>query len=157
MKKSVNRIQRVVAILCCVLIVLGVQVCSDDDNLEKFEQVQILQGKWLINGIIGHPKEKFDIFILTKVSGDEKYVWGTTILIKDENFVCSYSAPCGNDCFPSSEGQIGKINEQQVKILVKQFDQIGDCEEEHLKLNKNLGVYNVEKISEKEIKLVKVE
>ncbi len=136
MRKSANKIQSVVAILCFLLL-LGGQACSDDNNhLEKFDQVQILQGKWRINGIIGHPKEKSDIFILTKIRGDKKYVWGTTILIKDKNFVCTYTASCGNDCFPSSEGNIGEVNEQQVKIFVKQFEQSGfTCEKKHLKLN----------------------
>lgn len=162
MKTYVTKIQRVSTIFCCALIALSIQACSDEsEKFENFEPMQILQGEWRINEIIGYPKGETNLFTLTKVDRTkEKHVWGMTINIEGEKFVCVRSAPCGNDCFPSSEGKIGKVNSNQVRIFVKNFDQKGiipdECEEIHLNLNKTLGIYSIKKISETELKLIKM-
>ncbi len=159
MRKYINTMQSVVVILCCTLVV----GCTNYKKSEEFDEVGVLQGIWYINSVVGHPKNDNKIFILKKIKKEEhaeRYIYGTTISIKDKSFDCVYSAPCGNDCFPSSNGLIGQVNKQQIKIFVKEFKQHGmvpDCEKKHLQLNKDLGIYNIEKVSEKEIKLVKEE
>ncbi len=160
MKNYIVKKQSILTIFYWVLVVLSMQACSDDsDNFDEFEPMQILQGEWRINEIIGYPKGATNLFTLTKVDRDkEEYVWGMTIKIEDEKFVCVSSAPCGNDCFPSSKGKIGKAGSNRVKIFVENFDQEGmipECKEIHLKLNKTLGIYSIKKISATKLQLVR--
>ncbi len=122
------------------------------------EYIKPLNGLWYINGIIGKNFQdtiKLKKTQLVKIAKNEYRPYGTTISIEEGVYEDSYGAPCGNDCFPSSKGNFTMISENKLTIFVKEFNQTGDCEEIHKTLNKNLGIYTLEKISDTQLKLVK--
>ncbi len=135
--------------------------CQDKVKYPKLSKelqqkyVKPLNGLWYINGVIGANFQ--DTIKLTKVvlKEGEQMSYGTSIDIKDGIYEDSYGAPCGNDCFPSSNGKFTMISENQLTVFVKNFKQWGDCENFDKTLNKDLGIYTLMKISDTEINLVK--
>lgn len=114
----------------------------------------ILIGEWEINKIIGmdsiSPKE------YKLLHQENKPFWGYHIKFDSTGiYTFSYSAPCGNDCFPSSIGTFKIIGEKFVNLFVKEFHQAGECEKKDLLLNYNLGYFLISKQSNSEIKLIK--
>lgn len=127
--------------------------------LTQFIYAQDIVGKhWYINAIIGGDMQNTQAFTLSKVVLNTKnqFLYGNSIIFNDNNtFSCSYSAPCGNDCFPSSTGTFKMIDDKHIQLFVIEYDQQGDCESKHIELNKDLGIYYILNESDEIIKLVK--
>ncbi|MEN7550062.1 hypothetical protein AAG747_19220 [Rapidithrix thailandica] len=134
------------------VVIIAVLMCFQDLN------AQSIIGKYYINKIIGRNLNDSDEFILTEIKPNEKkeYVYGNIITFnEDYSFTCTYFAPCGNDCFPSSDGTFELITNNKIKLLVKGYSQEGDCESKLIKLNFNLGIYCISTESENTIKFIK--
>lgn len=110
--------------------------------------------KFYIDNIIGMDQKSNSEFILREIEQENEWVYGNTILFKKDNtFICSYSSPCGVDCFPSSDGTYELIDGKHIKLFIRQFRQQGFCEEKNIMLNLNLGTYSISETSEHTIKL----
>lgn len=118
----------------------------------------IFGGKWNISEIIGQDTKYTQEYTLSKIDqSDKNYVMhGTKISFdKDNTFNCTYSARCGNDCFPSSVGTYKIIDNKHIDLFVKEFSQTGFCEHKKIALNLNLGQYYISQKSDTIIKLIK--
>ncbi len=118
---------------------------------------QDIIGSWKINQVIAEKTKNPQEYVLYKIDTSNKYysTYGTKIVFnRNGTFHCSYSAPCGNDCFPSSSGTFKMTDDKHVSFYVKKFSQVGDCEHKDLKLNLNLGLYYLA-INSANIKLIK--
>ncbi|MBJ2123193.1 hypothetical protein [Flavobacterium sp. IB48] len=118
----------------------------------------LLNEHWNISEIIGQDTTNTGEFTLHWNDKTDKYysIYGMKIIFKKDNsFVCSYSAKCGNDCFPSSIGMFKMIDRKHISLFVKEFQQSGDCDSKNIKLNLSLGNYYISKKSDKIIKLIK--
>lgn len=122
-------------------------------------KAQIIIGEsYYINKIIGQNLNNSEEFILTIISPKDKKekVYGKIITFNENyTFDCTYFAPCGNDCFPSSYGTFELNPDGQIKLFIKSYSQEGDCESKLIKLNLNLGQYRISKESDKTIKFRK--
>lgn len=108
---------------------------------------------WFINKVPGDSLRNMDTLVLRRIGAKDKhggYVYGTTITFsEDSTFKCNYSAPCGNDCFPSSRGTYQMIDEDHISIYVERYQRVGDCEEIKRLVQKNIGVYRITKEKDK--------
>ncbi|AWK04002.1 hypothetical protein HYN56_07060 [Flavobacterium crocinum] len=118
----------------------------------------LLNEYWNISEIIGQDTINTGEFTLQRKDKTDQYYsrYGMKIIFnKDNSLACNYSAPCGNDCFPSSIGTYKMIDQKHINLFVKEFQQFGDCESKNIKLDLNLGNYYISKQSDKTIKLIK--
>ena len=112
---------------------------------------------WKIDQIIGVDTNNIQEFTLKKVDTTNQFwSWGNIVKFSsDSTFTCEYSARCGNDCFPSSNGLYNTIDSSKVTIILKEFKQEGDCQHLYLTPNRILGDYIIKKQDSVTIKLVK--
>lgn len=101
---------------------------------------QSLVGYWKIKEFIWNTsKNEYTLYEHRKV---EKAGYGNRIQFnEDGTFRCSYSAPCGNDCFPFSSGNYRILDNNYIEIIVNYISQDGFCEEINEEGNWNLGNY----------------
>ena len=111
---------------------------------------------WKIDQVIGVDTNNIQEFTLKKVDTTNQFwSWGNILKFSsDGTFTCEYSAPCGNDCFPSSNG-LYSIDSSKVTLILKEFRQKGYCENLYRTPNRVLGDYVVKKQDSVTIKLVK--
>lgn len=118
----------------------------------------ILNNYWQTTEIIGQELENVQEFELRRIDTTANKYWMYGNLLKfgkDKTFSSHYSAPCGNDCFPSSLGTYKMLDKEHISIFVKEFNQTGDCEHKQVKLNRDLGSYFITNQSKNTIKLIK--
>ncbi len=136
-------------ILLIILISIGTNAYSQ----------KIVGTQWYINTVIGHENDSAKLYSLTKVelTDDFPYAWGTKVVFNaDGTFNCTYSAPCGNDCFPGSAGTYKRIDNSRISLTVKRITQDGECKFIDKKVNKNLGTYRISKSGDGEVMLTRV-
>lgn len=125
---------------------------------QSFYAQKVFGEYWYINKIIGNDMQNTQEFTLNKIelTSKDDFIYGNKIIFNNDNtFNSNYSAPCGNDCFPSSTGTFKIIDKKHIKIFVKEFIQVGDCENKKIELNIDLGTYYISKESNEIIKLIK--
>lgn len=112
---------------------------------------------WLIDEIIGRDTNRIKEYTLQKVDTTKRFwTWGNTVRFSPEgNFACSYSAKCGNDCFPSSNGTYRYTDSSHVILFLKEYEQDGYCEHIHRTITQYLGTYLIVRKDEVSIKLIK--
>lgn len=67
--------------------------------------MDLIGNSWKIDKIIGLDNGSPLRFKLEKIDTNSRWKWGNSVKFSPSgNFSCTYSAPCGNDCFPSSNG-----------------------------------------------------
>ncbi|BCY28521.1 hypothetical protein [Flavobacterium okayamense] len=113
---------------------------------------------WQINDVFGNNGEYLDEYQLTKVEKQDErisFVYGNSITFYQTSFSSNYSAPCGNDCFPSSSGNYKIISNNQIETTQFTFDQSGDCETIHKKM-KIKTLYQIVQKSKSNIILKKI-
>lgn len=118
---------------------------------------QVLESNlWHINKIIGQSDTFLDEYLLKKIENPEgkNFVYGNSISFHDGKFNSHYSAKCGNDCFPSSQGTYKMISDKYIEITLLTFDQQGDCPSIHKEYN-SVSVFEIIKKSETTILLKK--
>lgn len=114
-----------------------------------------LEGKWIINGLLGNFKnDDNELFILTKDGPYGGYSVTFNKKAKDDYF-STYSAECGNDCFPSISGTYVVIDSKHILLVAKTFEQRGYCEKKKISLKNDAANYYIYKVSPKKIFLVK--
>ena len=65
-----------------------------------------------------------------ETAGSDNRIYGTHIEFdKDGRFSSSYSAECGNDCFPHSEGLYRFVSDDEVILQATKVEQRGYCGE----------------------------
>ena len=146
------------------LVVLGLSLsltgCLESEP--KPQAVSINQGKILEkNALVGlwHidelPMDKpQNAYYLSRVetTGSDNHIYGKHIEFdKDGRFSSSYSAECGNECFPHSEGLYRFVNDDEVILQATKVEQRGYCGENG-EFNKSgewvLGKFKIEKDKE---------
>ncbi|MGC4041505.1 MAG: hypothetical protein QM710_12165 [Flavobacterium sp.] len=114
-----------------------------------------LDGKWRIDYLIGYGGDKttfLNEYVLSKP--EEERTYGNSANFSGETFSSGYSAPCGNDCFPSSVGKLKMIDESHVSLQLDTIYIHGDCQTKHVKIDKSPVVYYIFK-DEDAIRLIK--
>lgn len=135
-----------------IISILGAIVC-----LNAYAQ-NLKSNPWHIDRVIGSDLSQTNEITLKKADTTEHYwMWGNTIqFLSDGSFKCKYSAKCGNDCFPSSNGSYRLIDPSHVEIFLKEYNQEGECEEIHKIIEKTIGTYAIKKVDDLTIKLKKI-
>lgn len=125
--------------------------------LSGFSQ-NLQSNPWRINQVIGRNTDEMQEFTLEKIdTTNQGWMWGNTIrFFPDGNFSCKYSAWCGNDCFPSSNGSYDLSDSTHVKMFLKEYNQVGECENIHRTIEKIIGTYLIVAIDAINIKLIKL-
>lgn len=123
--------------------------------LFKAKAQQLENSSWKIDKVIGNVNDTFDEYHLYKYDTSEQWQYENFIKFTESGFTSYYSAPCGNDCFPSSSGNFKKISENQVELTILTFDQHGDCQNVSYKM-KISTTYQIIQSSETEIHLKKI-
>ena len=125
-------------------------------GLNGFSQ-NLQTNPWRIDKIIGGDTNNIQEFTLQKVDTTNRYwVWGNTIrFFSNGKFECKYSAKCGNDCFPSSNGSFQLTDTTLITIFLEEYNQAGDCEKMHRKIKKTLGTYLIVHNNVDTIKLIR--
>ncbi|MDO4763557.1 MAG: lipocalin family protein [Flavobacteriaceae bacterium] len=114
---------------------------------------QSIIGEWKVQKVLWNTPE--NSYALTPIL-EKAYRYGNFIEFKeDKTFVSYYSAPCGNDCFPSSKGTFEFIGKDKIELTIKEIAKNGMCSEPIFqeKGNWNLGIYTIKK-TEKGIDLI---
>ncbi len=129
-----------------LLFVFIVQMASAQESLV---------GSWKIDHIIGYKNsweagENENEYMITPPrlmkENMEMFDYGNWVVFKDnQTFTSYYTAPCGNDCFPSSYGRYELLEDDQIKIWVDSIFVRGFCKEKELHPKKELGVFVIEK------------
>ncbi|MEZ4853882.1 hypothetical protein [Flavobacterium sp.] len=116
---------------------------------------QLENSSWKIDKVIGNSGDTFEEYHLYKYDTAEQWQYGNFIQFTNTGFTCHYSAPCGNDCFPSSSGNFKNSDKNIIELTILTFDQQGDCESIHKKM-KITTKYQIIQLSETEIHLKKI-
>lgn len=127
-------------------------------SISDIQAQDLTKYSWHINKIIGISGDTFEEYELTKIEDStDRFDYGNSIHFKeDKTFSCHYSAPCGNDCFPSSTGTYKFIDDNHIEITLLEFKQQGFCETLHKKWNTIIGTFKIESQSETTLTLKKV-
>jgi len=116
----------------------------------------ITSNAWKIDKIIGIDSNNVQEYSLDKIDTTLRWNWGNKIKFSsDSTFSCNYSARCGNDCFPSSNGVYRVMDSSRIQLILKKVRQKGDCEHFDKSLNKTLGIYSIDKKDSTSFKLVR--
>lgn len=112
---------------------------------------------WHISEIIGQDVENNQEFILSEIDTTNRYsMYGKSIKFNTDNtYADSYSAECGNDCFPSSKGNYILKDENHILIKVKEFHQSGDCGTESISYDLDYVTYYIFQTSDGNMRLIK--
>ncbi len=113
---------------------------------------------WQINNVFGYNGESLEEYQLSKVEKQDErlnFVYGNLISFIRNSFSSYYTAPCGNDCFPSSYGSYKLINNNLIEITQLVFEQSGDCETIHMKM-KTTTLFQIVRKSKSNIILKKI-
>ncbi|WP_291148570.1 hypothetical protein [Flavobacterium sp. UBA7680] len=102
-----------------------------------------LQGNWGIDHLItGTDKKEYNLSLR---KSNDRFFYGNSISIKpDGTFVCSYSAPCGNDCFTTSTGKYKMLDENYISFYLEKISKHGDCQGSS-EPNVDLGLFRIYK------------
>ena len=104
----------------------------------------LIGNSWKIDKIIGLDNGSPLRFKLEKIDTNARWKWGNSVKFSPSgNFSCTYSARCGNDCFPSSNGLFQFIDSSSIKLITKQMSQTGDCDHFDTTVTKIIGVYSI--------------
>lgn len=116
---------------------------------------QNLVGEWYVSKIIDEGHEGYTLYKIEENEDNPHY--GNILQLKEDGtFSSFYSAPCGNDCFPSSFGIYEIKEDNRIHLFIKEFNQDGMCESIHKVLDKSLGDFSISKVDENTIQLIKV-
>ena len=118
-----------------IILLLLLGVCSS-----AFAQKKII-GKWYLIELFGerNPVEMYRLQRTTQVRAGYHINFA-----KDKTFYSTYFAPCGLDCFVSTEGTYKRVDRHYLSFHVHTFSvHGGGCEKEREKRDTDLGKYYV--------------
>ncbi len=124
--------------------------------LNGFSQ-NLQSNPWRIDKIIGRDTSNVQEFTLQKIDTINKWwMWGNTIeFFPNGNFLCRYSAKCGNDCFPSSNGNYKLSDSTHITIFLKEYNQRGECENIHRITDDTIGTFVIVRKDKSNIRLIR--
>ena len=127
---------------------------AEQNRLDKY---QLRTKLWHISEIIGYDIENNHEFILSKIDTADRYsMYGVSIKFNVNNtYEDTYSAPCGNDCFPSSKGNYILKDENHILVKAKEFHQSGDCETKSILYDLYYVTYYIFQTSDGNLRLIK--
>ncbi|MDR0874372.1 MAG: TonB family protein [Prevotellaceae bacterium] len=134
-----------------ILLLLGVIIsCCLFSNNPKIENATTnvsakLAGDWKIDKLINNARTEYTIH-----KPDTTYGWdyGNHITFNaDGTFQSYYTAPCGNDCFPTTSGNYNQEGKNYIRFTLKRITVDGDCPNSDTQMNKNLGLFYVHRDS----------
>lgn len=108
---------------------------------------QGIEGIWRTDELLTYRvKEQY---VMTFVNRNDETVevalYGNFIVFKDDGtFTSNYAAPCGNDCFTSSEGVFTYKGQDQIVLTLHQVEQSGTCSSSRVE-TVELGVYDIQR------------
>lgn len=106
-------------------------------------------GTWKIDYLVGlyynqpEDHQEYNLFPINKKE-NRGYDSGNWIQFnKDETFNSYYTAPCGNDCFPSVFGRFKLLDSDRVLLHIDSIHISGFCESKQSYPNKDLGIFKI--------------
>lgn len=120
-------------------------------NQKNLDQYGLLTKHWRTSEVIGgNPTVNSEITLSERHLKRDSNRYGNTIVFKDNNtFRNSYSAPCGNDCFPVAQGEYFFSDRNHIYINISRFEQSGDCKNIENTYKSNFIKYTITKNKEK--------
>ena len=99
-------------------------------NQGKILEKNVLVGLWHIDELPMDAPQNAYYLSRVETAGSDNHIYGKHIEFdKDGRFSSSYSAECGNDCFPHSEGLYRFVSDDEVILQATKVEQRGDCRE----------------------------
>ena len=99
-------------------------------NRGKILEKNVLVGLWHIDELPMDAPQNAYYLSRVETAGSDNHIYGKHIEFdKDGRFSSSYSAECGNDCFPHSEGLYRFVSDDEVILQATKVEQRGDCGE----------------------------
>ena len=99
-------------------------------NQGKILEKNVLVGLWHIDELPMDAPQNAYYLSRVETAGSDNHIYGKHIEFdKDGRFSSSYSAECGNDCFPHSEGLYRFVSDDEVILQATKVEQRGDCGE----------------------------
>lgn len=123
------------------LAILGLVFCG---NCFADDAAISLNGHYKISHIIN--AAPVQTYTLMHIPAERGYIYGNHIMFDPVNstFKSFYTAPCGNDCFPSSTGTYKMEGEQQIRLYLTSVAQHGACENYDKDVQQDLGLFLIE-------------
>lgn len=124
------------------LAVLGLVLCVNSFAANPMETIS---GHYMISHVINESSNQ--TYVLMPIRPERGYMYGNHIMFEPSNstFKSSYSAPCGNDCFPSSQGTYQMEGERHVRLHLTNVAQHGFCEENYDRaVQQDLGLFLID-------------
>ncbi|WP_158961655.1 hypothetical protein [Myroides fluvii] len=110
-----------------------------------FAQAQALAGTWKTNAVFTYNIQEY--YVLTPANTTEEASkmerYGSFVVFsEDDTFQSYYTAPCGNDCFTTTDGTYEYLDKNTVKLTLHRLHQSGMCQDAQ---NKKvvLGVFDI--------------
>ena len=99
-------------------------------NQGKILEKNVLVGLWHIDELPMDASQNAYYLSRVETAGSDNHIYGKhSEFDKDGRFSSSYSAECGNDCFPHSEGLYRFVSDDEVILQATKVEQRGDCGE----------------------------
>ena len=99
-------------------------------NQGKILEKNVLVGLWHIDELPMDAPQNAYYLSRVETAGSDNHIYGKHIEFdKDGRFSSSYSAECGNDCLPHSEGLYRFVSDDEVILQATKVEQRGDCGE----------------------------
>lgn len=110
-----------------------------------FIQAQALVGTWKTDAVVAYDVREY--YVLTPANKTEEATkmerYGSFVVFsEDYTFQSYYTAPCGNDCFTTTDGTYEYLDKNTVKLTLHRVHQSGMCQDTQ---NKKvvLGVFEI--------------
>ena len=121
-------------------------------NQGKILEKNVLVGLWHIDELPMDAPQNAYYLSRAETAGSDNHIYGKHIEFdKGGRFSSSYSAECGNECFPHSEGLYRFVSDDEVILQATKVEQRGYCGESG-EFNKSgewvLGKFKIEKDKE---------
>ena len=99
-------------------------------NEGKILEKNVLVGLWHIDELPMDAPQNAYYLSRVETAGSDNHIYGKHIEFdKDGRFSSSYSAECGNECFPHSEGLYRFVSDDEVILQATKVEQRGYCGE----------------------------
>lgn len=126
------------------------KIPTDLPNQKKLDKFGIVGKRFNTVEVIGqNPTVNTEITLIK----NRRVGYGNHIEFHENNtFSNSYTAPCGNDCFPMASGEFYFSDKDHIYLNIIRFQQNGDCREINKGFKSNFVKYTITK-NKNEIKL----
>lgn len=124
------------------LLFISAQAIQSQENILGLWKID-----YLVNLLYNHPEDHEEYNLFPVNQADENgyiYEWGNWVAFnEDETFNSYYTAPCGNDCFPSVYGRFKLLEGDRVLLHVDSIIISGFCKSEQFYPKKDIGIFKI--------------